>query len=77
MHRYELKQQLGEGTFGIVYEAVHKNSGRRVAIKQIKRGKFKDGVEFTAMREMKLQMELKHPNVVELIEAFCWNDQVR
>ncbi|KAG2519418.1 hypothetical protein BBO99_00007992 [Phytophthora kernoviae] len=74
MERYERGDVLGEGTFGIVYAAVQKSSGRRVAIKQFKRGKFKDGVDFTALREVKLQAELKHINVVELLDVFVAND---
>jgi cyclin-dependent kinase 7 len=74
MDRYERGAILGEGTFGIVHAAVQKSTQRRVAIKQFKRGKFKDGVEFTALREVKLQAELKHPNVVELLDVFVHND---
>jgi len=74
MDRYERGAVLGEGTFGVVYAAVQKRSGRRVAIKQFKRGKFKDGVDFTALREVKLQAELKHENVVELLDVFVAND---
>ncbi|RLN90718.1 hypothetical protein BBJ28_00015261 [Nothophytophthora sp. Chile5] len=74
MDRYERSDVLGEGTFGIVYAAEQKSTGRRVAIKQFKRGKFKDGVDFTALREVKLQAELKHANVVELLDVFVAND---
>ncbi|POM64011.1 CMGC/CDK/CDK7 protein Kinase [Phytophthora palmivora] len=74
MERYDRGDVLGEGTFGIVYAAVQKSTGRRVAIKQFKRGKFKDGVDFTALREVKLQAELKHVNVVELLDVFVAND---
>ncbi|KAH7464651.1 hypothetical protein PRIC1_005733 [Phytophthora ramorum] len=74
MERYDRGDVLGEGTFGIVFAAVQKSTGRRVAIKQFKRGKFKDGVDFTALREVKLQAELKHVNVVELLDVFVAND---
>lgn len=74
MERYDRGAVLGEGTFGIVYAAVQKTTQRPVAIKQFKRGKFKDGVEFTALREVKLQAELQHPNVVELLDVFVHND---
>ncbi|KAF1317843.1 Cmgc/cdk/cdk7 protein kinase, partial [Globisporangium splendens] len=76
MDRYERGDVLGEGTFGIVHAAVQKSTGRKVAIKQFKRGKFKDGVDFTALREVKLQTELKHPNVVELLDVFVANDTI-
>ncbi|DBA00606.1 TPA: hypothetical protein N0F65_007735 [Lagenidium giganteum] len=76
MERYDRGAVLGEGTFGIVYAAVQKSTQRRVAIKQFKRGKFKNGVDFTALREVKLQAELKHPNVVELLDVFVANDTI-
>ncbi|TYZ64627.1 hypothetical protein PybrP1_012138 [[Pythium] brassicae (nom. inval.)] len=76
MDRYERGNVLGEGTFGIVYAATQKSTGRRVAIKQFKRGKFKDGVDFTALREVKLQAELKHANVVELLDVFVAHDTI-
>lgn len=76
MDRYERGDVLGEGTFGVVYAATQKSTGRRVAIKQFKRGKFKDGVDFTALREVKLQAELKHVNVVELLDVFVAHDTI-
>jgi cyclin-dependent kinase 7 len=76
MDRYERGDLLGEGTFGIVYSAIQKSTNRKVAIKQFKRGKFKDGVDFTALREVKLQAELKHRNVVELLDVFVANDTI-
>ncbi len=72
MDRYKIGPVLGEGTFGIVYKAFDKkNQDAIVAIKQYKRGKFKDGVNFTALREIKLQQELlNHANITQLIDVF-------
>ncbi|OQR84652.1 cyclin-dependent kinase [Achlya hypogyna] len=76
MNRYSVGSKLGEGTYGNVYAAVHKATGAAVAIKEFKRGKFKDGVNFTAVREVKLQTELRHPNITRLLDAFVHNDTV-
>ena len=70
MDRYRVGKVLGEGTFGIVSLAVEISSGKSYAIKHFKAGKFKDGVNFTALREMKLQRELAHPNIVALHDVF-------
>lgn len=70
MDNYQVGKVLGEGTFGIVYLATQKDTNRTVAIKQFKKGKFKDGVNFTALREIKLQSELHHENVTELVDVF-------
>ncbi|OIT37402.1 cyclin-dependent kinase d-1 [Nicotiana attenuata] len=45
-------------------------SGQTIAIKKIRLGKQKEGVNFTALREIKLWKELKDPHVIELIDAF-------
>lgn len=45
-------------------------TGQTVAIKKIRLGKQKEGVNFTALREIKLLKELKDANIIELIDAF-------
>jgi cyclin-dependent kinase 7 len=68
--RYLKREVLGEGTYGVVYKAIDTKTGQTVAIKKIRLGKQKEGVNFTALREIKLLKELKDPNIIELIEAF-------
>ena len=48
------------------YLAREKSTGRRVAIKKIKVGQFKDGLDMSAIREVKYLRELNHPNVIEV-----------
>lgn len=43
------------------------SSGRTVAIKKIKMGQFKDGLDLTAIREVKYLQELRHPNIIEVL----------
>ncbi|KAI0675494.1 CMGC/CDK/CDK7 protein kinase [Trametes maxima] len=45
-------------------------TGRKVAIKKIKVGQFKDGLDMSAIREVKFLRELKHQNVIELLDVF-------
>ncbi|KAK9706983.1 hypothetical protein RND81_07G165100 [Saponaria officinalis] len=68
--RYLKREILGEGTYGIVYKAIDTQTNQTVAIKKIRLGKQKEGVNFTALREIKLLKELKDPNVIQLIDAF-------
>lgn len=68
--RYLKREVLGEGTYGVVYKAIDTKTGQTVAIKKIRLGKHKEGVNFTALREIKLLKELKDPNIIELIDAF-------
>ncbi|KAL6178199.1 hypothetical protein ACLB2K_049718 [Fragaria x ananassa] len=68
--RYLKREVLGEGTYGVVYKAIDTHTGLTVAIKKIRVGKQKEGVNVTALREIKLLKELKDPNIIELIDAF-------
>uniref|UniRef100_A0A5F8GIZ2 Cyclin-dependent kinase 7 n=1 Tax=Monodelphis domestica TaxID=13616 RepID=A0A5F8GIZ2_MONDO len=68
--RYEKLDFLGEGQFATVYKARDKNTGQIVAIKKIKlghRSEAKDGINRTALREIKLLQELSHPNIIGVI----------
>lgn len=42
------------------------STGRKVAIKKIKVGQFKDGLDMSAIREVKYLRELKHQNIIEV-----------
>ena len=46
------------------------STGRKVAIKKIKVGQFKDGLDMSAIREVKYLRELKHQNVIEVRVRF-------
>ena len=56
---------LGEGTYGVVYKCKDVRTGEIVALKKIRLEKEDDGVPSTAIREISLLKGLKHPNVVE------------
>lgn len=77
--KYYTGKFLGEGTWGLVYEATRKADGSQVAIKKIKPMPQKElGMNFTALREVKYLKELKSINVVEVgsshsyISIFCF-----
>ena len=58
-------EKLGEGTYGVVFKAKNNQTGEIVAIKKIRLEKEDDGVPSTAIREISLLKNLKHPNIVE------------
>ncbi|XP_071964317.1 cyclin-dependent kinase 7-like [Antedon mediterranea] len=71
--RYEKIKFLGEGQFATVYKARDVETDNIVAVKKIKlghRSEAKDGVNRTALREIKLLQELHHENIIGLVDVF-------
>ncbi|KNC46237.1 CMGC/CDK/CDK5 protein kinase [Thecamonas trahens ATCC 50062] len=69
MENYTRIAKLGEGTYGVVYKAQNRQTGLIVALKRIRLDSEEQGVPCTAIREIALLKELKHPNVVELLDV--------
>lgn len=69
-HKYSKDRKVGEGTYAVVYLGKQLSTNRRIAIKEIKTGIFKDGLDMSALREVKYLQELKHANVIELVDVF-------
>lgn len=71
--RYEKIKHLGEGQFANVYQAKDTITGDIVAIKKIKlvgRGEMDDGVDRSAIREIKLLREIDHDNIISV--SYSW-----
>ena len=64
MDRYTTELKVGEGTYGVVYRATDSETGQLVAVKQIRLENEEEGIPSTALREISLLQELKHPYVV-------------
>ncbi|KAG7999859.1 Cyclin-dependent kinase 1 [Nibea albiflora] len=69
MEDYLKIEKIGEGTYGVVYKGRHKATGQVVAMKKIRLESEEEGVPSTAVREVSLLQELKHPNVVRLLDV--------
>jgi len=61
---YAKLQKVGEGTYASVFLAKHLPTGKKVAIKKIKVVSSKDGMDVTAIREVKFLREFNHCNVI-------------
>ncbi|KAK1884055.1 Cyclin-dependent kinase 9 [Dissostichus eleginoides] len=66
--KYEKMAKIGQGTFGEVFKAKHRQTGKKVALKKVLMENEKEGFPITALREIKILQLLKHENVVNLIE---------
>uniref|UniRef100_R4G4T3 Cyclin-dependent kinase 7 n=1 Tax=Rhodnius prolixus TaxID=13249 RepID=R4G4T3_RHOPR len=76
--RYEKIEFLGEGQFATVYKARDVETEAIVAVK-IKVGsaaEARDGINRTALREIKLLQELHHPNIIGLLDVYGYKSNV-
>lgn len=67
---------MGTGTYGVVYKAKCKKSGKLVALKKIRLENEDEGVPSTAIREITLLKELTHPNVVCLEDVLMQENRL-
>jgi serine/threonine protein kinase len=63
MDKYQKLEKIGEGTYGVVYKARDTTTGELVALKKIRLEAEDEGIPSTAIREISLLKELKHPNI--------------
>ena len=70
MNKYDVIDIVGEGAYGVVLKCKHKETHEFVAIKKFKESEDDDAVRRTTIRELKVLRQLKHQNIVNLIEAF-------
>jgi len=66
--RFEIKRRVGEGGMGVVYEALDRETGRRVALKTLKQLDAQSLFHFK--REFRAVQGLQHRNLISLGELF-------
>lgn len=69
MNRYHKLLKVGEGTYGVVYQATDNITKATVALKEIRIDSRSEGVPATAIREVSLLKVLRHPNIVKLLDV--------
>lgn len=70
MERYEKLCKLGEGSYGLVYKCRNRDTGEIVAIKKFAESEDDPLIRKIALREIRLLKNLKHPNLINLLEVF-------
>ncbi|XP_055923818.1 cyclin-dependent kinase-like 1 isoform X1 [Eupeodes corollae] len=70
MDRYEKLSRLGEGSYGVVYKCRDRDTGALVAVKRFVESEDDPAIRKIALREIRLLKNLKHPNLVSLLEVF-------
>ncbi|XP_076441746.1 cyclin-dependent kinase-like 1 isoform X2 [Babylonia areolata] len=70
MEKYEKIGKIGEGSYGVVFKCRNKETTQLVAIKKFVESEDDPLIKKIAMREVRMLKQLKHPNLVRLIEVF-------
>jgi 5'-AMP-activated protein kinase catalytic alpha subunit len=66
---YQLKKEIGQGTFGKVYLGEHIPTKSKIAIKILDKKKIKDKSDFERVcRELKISQTINHPHLVKLYD---------
>jgi serine/threonine protein kinase len=88
--RFKVLSELGEGTYGVVYQALDSKTNKVsqhsivnfeyllqvVALKKIKIQHPNEGLPSTALREMSLLLEVDHPGIIKLHEIIHGPDML-
>ncbi|KAF8369044.1 cdk-2, partial [Pristionchus pacificus] len=75
--RYGDLQRVGEGTYGIVYKAIDKQTGKAFALKKIALDRDCEGVPSTCIREISLLKGLNHTNIVRLYDVIHTEEDMK
>ena len=68
MKKYDIIREIGDGTFGVVYEGRNKETNQKVAIKRL-RQKYRTLEEIISKTEVKVLKELNNEYIVQLKEV--------
>ncbi|XP_020212267.1 cyclin-dependent kinase G-2 [Cajanus cajan] len=66
---FERLNRIDEGTYGVVFRAKDKKSGKVVALKKVKMEKEKEGFPLTSLREINILLSFHHPSIVDVKEV--------
>ena len=74
--RYRVRQLLGEGGMGAVYEAENTLTGRRVALKVLSARHTTQDVRKRLLREARVAARVQHPHVIDIYDVGFDGDEM-
>jgi len=74
-NRFKIQRILGQGSYGVVFSAIEKESGKEFALKFMER--FFNNILDTkkVLREICLLKNVNHPNIIKMHEILRFNDE--
>lgn len=74
---YELLDQIGKGSFSVVYKARTTQDGTLVAIKKVKVKEMRDEkAKSDCVKEVALLQKLDHPHIIKYHTSFFWDGEL-
>ena len=73
---YEIKQTLGKGKFGLVKSAIHRKTGKQVAVKVMSKKEMSVQDVELQRREIEILKMCQHPHIIRLIDIFENQDYI-
>jgi serine/threonine protein kinase len=73
---YDMKEVLGKGKFGTVKLGIHKKTGKKVAIKIMKKKAMTTQDMELQKREIEILKICQHPNIIRLLDVFENQDYI-
>jgi len=68
---YQLGSEIGRGTFSVVFEAIEKKTGQKVAVKCVKLANQSDDDNINSLKgEIRIMKKCDHPNILKLYQVF-------
>ena len=73
---YDIKDTLGKGKFGLVKSAIHKKTGKNVAVKVMSKGDMNVQDIELQRREIEILKMCQHPHIIRLLDIFENQDYI-
>ena len=70
LSRYQILNEIGKGSYGIVYKAQDQQTSSTVALKKLQMRDSQGGYTSSLIREVSLLRKLRHPNIVSISDFF-------
>jgi serine/threonine protein kinase len=70
MDKYEIRRRIGSGSFGSVYLAAQRVTGKSCVVKSVKTAGMTTRESTDVRQEVKVLSQLHHDNIVEYMDSF-------